>query len=776
VTRIRAFVALELDPAPTGAGGQVPAPAGDAGVAITLLGDVTVARGGAGGEPNRRVLTGAMARVTLAMLTLERHDGVRGEALADALWPRHRPPTWASALRNAVSRVRRDVAAVLDDDLLVAVGGTYRLRLPGGARIDVEVAERQILEARRAHDAGDAGAALAAATAAVDGLRGRFLDGHDGAWVEAGRARLAVLLTAGLEIRARAALAAGDPALAADVAREVIEREPLRESAHRLLMAAHAASGNRADALRAYQRLRRRLADELGVDPDVETEAAYVRLLGPDPEAAGAPGQGFPPWTPAQLVGRDRELAAGDEVWARATAGHPSVLLVIGEAGIGKSRLLAELAATMAGRGALVRFGRCDPDAAFPYQPLVEMFDTFAAGVGDEGLSGVSPAARAELARVLPSLSPWRPPAPPAGPGDPPDRALLHAALARLAAHAARDRPLLLVLDDAHLLDADTARLLRHLVRRAGGPRVMVAMAARAEVPADHVAATFRALEREGLLHRVALAGLDPAACELLVEAALPGEPAPGSLAEHLVADTSGNPAMVVELLRRRQAERAGAGAADARAGLGLDALVADRLAGLGDGTVALLRAAAVCGRRFELDVVVAAAGLTAAEGLDAVDAAVARGLLVEVGGDGGGPGAGAGTAPGGAGPAGHLRFAHEVVRRTLEAQLSRARRRRLHARVADAIERLRAGRLEEHRAALAHHRGAAAGPGDPRARRAALDAATAARRRGAPAEALRWCRQALDHLGAGGPGGEAAVLAELGAVQALLDDEAGDP
>jgi DNA-binding SARP family transcriptional activator len=382
----------------------------EVGVVITLLGDVAAHTT----DTERRCparLTSAKARLALAMLTVERHQGVRRDALADALWPQGRPVTWASALRNAVSRVHRHLVAALGDDPLVARDGVYRLRLPAGVRVDVEVGERQVVDARRALETGHLEVALASATEAAGWLGGAFPAGDHGDWVDAQRARLAALRVAGLEAQAEAALAVGDNAVAASAAQEAIGHEPLRETGHRLLLAAYAASGNRAAALRAYQHLRRVLADELGVDPDAETEAAYLRLLGPGPPAAlpaPARGEASAASAPVPLVGREPELAAALDTWAHATAGRQTVLLVTGEAGIGKSRLLAEVAERIAGQGALVLFGRCDADGLIPHQPFVEMLDALMAEAPDDEIPDLSLAERAELAGVFPAFSRWR--------------------------------------------------------------------------------------------------------------------------------------------------------------------------------------------------------------------------------------------------------------------------------------------------------------------------------------------------------------------------------
>ena len=242
---------------------------------ITLAGDVRVGSTVVGGPP----------RVVLAALVLERPAGLSRDRLADIVWPDGPPKTWGSALRTHVSRVRSVLASAVPGagEIVVAGEPGYQLSLPPGVEVevDLEMARQDLGAARAALAAGDGPRALAAAAAAVDRLRAPFLPGHPGDWADEVRAGLDDLLVGAHEAASQAALAVGDADRALAAADAAVARSPLRESAHRARLAALAAGGNRAEALRAYQHLRRALADELGVDPSPETEAAYVALLGP---------------------------------------------------------------------------------------------------------------------------------------------------------------------------------------------------------------------------------------------------------------------------------------------------------------------------------------------------------------------------------------------------------------------------------------------------------------------------------------------------------------
>ena len=741
---------------------------------IRLLGDVTVLTSRAGSDAELRGYLGsAQVRVAVAVLTLEREHGVTRDTLADAMWPDGLPPTWASALRTVVSRVRALMTSALGgdgdgEDPIVARGGAYRLRIPDDTVVDIEEAESQIVAAQQALTEHRFDQALALATDGTDRLRAPFLPDHDGGWVTRRRAHLTELLVVGLEIVGQAAGGLGRGSVAVSAALEAVDHAPLRESAHRCLMAAHATAGNRAEALHAYQRLRHMLADELGVEPDAETEAAYLRLLGPPPTPARPEDERpAPAWqAPAPFVGRRDELAVAFDAWSRALAAVPQLMLVSGEAGIGKTRFAMEFAQRVTSDGALVLFGRCDQEAIIPYQAVIELLDALVAATPDDELPRLSGPARTELAAVFPSFAGAH------GAGEPRrpvDRSMLFDAVTRVIRRVATDRPLLVVLDDLQWADGDTSLLVQHLLRHIGGIRLLVIAIARDDGATRHrLDAIIGALDPGIHLRRVRLGGIDHAACKDLVRRIAPDADQLLAGTAKLVADTSGNPFMLLELLRAATdggSTGSGPGPAGPAAQVpsALDDLVETRLTTLAPAARDLLQAAAVTGGHFDLAIAGAAAGLDRTATLEALDLALASHIVVEVGSDD---------------ASDRYRFAHDIVRRTLYARLSRARRRYLHERVADAIED-HAGRPAEvsQVPTLAYHRcaGAESG-GDVRAVRWALVAAAQAEARGAPAEAQRWCREALGHVTQGDMALEAEVLTELGLAQIQEGDATGEP
>src|SRR5215216_262837 len=374
---------------------------------ITLTGQLAAQADGNRADATH--LPGRQASVVFAYLVAERDRPVPTEELAEAVWGGALPPTWRPALRGVVSKVR-DFLGLLGlppADTLTSSAGCYRLVLPTDTAVDVELAEGEAEQARRALAAGRLEEALAAAERART-IAGRpLLPGHDGAWVQDRRAALHQVLVRSLELLAEIHLAAGQAA-------DLVALEPFRDSAYRRLLAAHTAAGDRGEALRAYDRYRRVLAEELGVGPSPDLEAAYLELLHAEP-ADEAPPAPEPPGglAPGTFVGRGPELRRLHAAWADARRGRRRTVLVAGEAGIGKTRLAAELAGLAEADGAVVLAGRCDQHLGVPYLPLREAVGRHLAGYPSERLRALLGPRAAELVRFWPELA-WRLPALPA--------------------------------------------------------------------------------------------------------------------------------------------------------------------------------------------------------------------------------------------------------------------------------------------------------------------------------------------------------------------------
>ena len=227
-------------------------------------------------------LPGRQGRLALAFLALFRTRPVPRDELVAALWPEAAPPSADSALSAVVSKLRSSLTRVgLDGSATVeASAGCYALRLPPGTTVDVETAANSLDRGEGALRAGDLQRAWTSATVATAILRRPLLPGDDAPWITQHRTRLNGLLLRAYDCVVDVWLQRGDTTLAVATARNALEVAPFRESAHRRLMRAHAAAGDRAEALRVYEDCRKLLRDELGVSPSDETQALYADLLG----------------------------------------------------------------------------------------------------------------------------------------------------------------------------------------------------------------------------------------------------------------------------------------------------------------------------------------------------------------------------------------------------------------------------------------------------------------------------------------------------------------
>jgi DNA-binding SARP family transcriptional activator/ketosteroid isomerase-like protein len=230
---------------------------------------------------------GRQVRLVLAYLVCERDRAVRREELAELLWPEQVPDSWTVSLSAVISRLRRLFTdAGFDGPSVVAsTGGAYQLHLPEDTSVDVEDLAAAVDEAEDAAAHGDTAAAVHAATRAETvAARGFLTDECE--WVDRRRAAIRDLRARAAIAQSTAHLRAGSAARAIDAARRAVDIDPSREAAHRELMVALAAAGERAEALRVWERCRITLVEELGVDPSPATEAVYLSLLdvgGPPP-------------------------------------------------------------------------------------------------------------------------------------------------------------------------------------------------------------------------------------------------------------------------------------------------------------------------------------------------------------------------------------------------------------------------------------------------------------------------------------------------------------
>lgn len=656
-------------------------------------------------------------RAVLAALALHAGDGVLPATLADLVWEGRPPPTADGTLQAYVARLRRalepDRAPRQPAEVLVRTAAGYAL---AADRVTVDAGElvAAVADVRR-HLAGVP--AHAAPGTVDDALVARLVDDLDTAlasWrgtpyadlgdapaVVAGRARLEDLALVAREDRAALELLRGHHALVAADLEPLVAAHPLRERLWELRAVALVRSGRQGEALELLRRAREVLVEELGLDPGPSLRALQDLVLRQDPGLTAPAVPGVPARAQAAvvvpapaawpLVGRADELGVATAALDEAIAGRPRSVVVTGEPGIGKSRLLGELTAHARGRGAAVLEGRCSQDEGAP--PL-HPWSSVLAGLGAS----------------LPTL---------VGEEHPGTQFRAFEEIVRVVRDAARHQPVVVALEDLHWADTSTLRVLRLLTEAVGSDRLLVVATWRDRpAPEGALAEVSEALARRAA-DRVRLDGLADDAVDRLVST-VAGRPA-GGRAAALRARTEGNPFFLVELARLA---RDGVDLDDLVAGGDAPAAVQDvlarRLAGLPGPTVAVLRAAALVGREVDLDALAVACAQDHDDLLDELDRAVGSGLLEEVGTD-------------------RWRFSHALVRDAVGRTLPRSRAARLHLRLAEALER-RSGREGE----AARHWAAAGASYAGRAWRACLPAATAAHRVFAHDEAVELTATAL--------------------------------
>jgi class 3 adenylate cyclase/tetratricopeptide (TPR) repeat protein len=440
-------------------------------------------------------------------------------------------------------------------------------------------------------------------------------------------------------------------------------------------------------------------------------------------------------WT---FVGRSVEVERIDALWQEAVGGARRVALLGGEPGEGKTRLAREVAARAHEQGALVLFGRVDEDLAVAYQPFAEALRHYLASVDEATREHVLALRGGVLARLVPELLEEQPEAQ----GQVDAWAIYEGLVDWLAGEAAQ-RPIVLVLDDIHWGAKPTLGALMHLVRSERLARILIVGTYRdTELARTHpLAEALADLRREEGVERLAIRGLDSEGVEAFVQAARGDVLDEGGreLAGLLVEQTQGNPFFVGQVLRHL-AESGVVEQVDGRwvrtetadgfvVPEGVREVVGRRVSRLSPLAGDLLTVAAVAGPQFDTSIVAQVAGHPISEALDGFDEAVGSRLVLET------------DVPG------QLRFAHALVRQTLEDELTTLRRVHLHRDLAHAIE----GRFDVPDSAvaeLAHHfaEAAVAGEGE-RAAHYAERAAVQALDRGAPEQAVELFERALDLL-----------------------------
>jgi DNA-binding SARP family transcriptional activator len=616
-------------------------------------------------------ITGQKQRALLAVLLLHGNEVVSSDRLIDALWPERPPGTAAKALQVYVSQLRK----LLGKDRVETKAPGYLLRV-GEGELDRDCVRRLVDEGRLQE-------ALAL-------WRGRPLYEFEyEPFAQADIARLEELRLACLEQRIELDLAAGRHAAIVGELEALVAGHPLREGFRAQLMLALYRSGRQAEALEAYQAARAALVEELGIELARELRALHQAILNQDPtlDLVAQP--------PAEIdagrgafVGRDAELAELTAGLDEAFAGRGRLFLLVGEPGIGKSRLAEELIARARVRGARVLVGRCwEAGGAPAYWPWVQSLRAYVREVEPNHLRDQLGSGAVDLAQLLPELRELF-----LDLGEPPvleaesARFRLFEAVTSFLIAVSHARPLVLALDDLHAADEPSLLLLQFLARELGPSRLIVVGACRDvdPTPSDPLTAVLTELAREGTTRILRLDGLEAIDTGRFIEL-VSGESPGGDLVALIHEETEGNPLFVGEIVRLLAQEGRLGGDASARFAIpqSVRDVIARRLSHLSDECNRILVLASVLGREFALDALAHMATVAENELLDTLDEAMAARVVADL------PGSGT-----------RLRFAHVLIRDTLYEGLTTVRRVRLHRLALEMLETAPGGDVAE----LAHH------------------------------------------------------------------------
>ena len=584
---------------------------------ISVLGGVAVRRGG---SPVAAVPLRAIG--LLAYLAVNADIPQSRPHLAGMFWPDSSDAQARTNLRRELHQLR----GLLDGDAcLVVDASTLAWRSTDTCRVDVC---RLALERDAALDAqsrGDVDALARHCEAALAEYRGPLLTGWYDDWVLAARD---VLHRQCIDLCDRAVRAAKETwqgsrrgSWALLLARRRIQLAPFEEPGYRELMDLQALSGDRAGAMTTYHRCASVLEQELGVSPSEATSRAIEDIIG-DPGLVVGDAGSMPARVASRatgrpsLIGRDDELAELQSRWARAAAGNPGLAIVSGEAGVGKSRLVAELARVSAKHGALVATARCF--GASGGLALAPVADWLRSPQLRASRTSLEPVWREEVDRLVPHPS--------TGVGgsaasrakvDAWQRLRFFEGLGRAA--LAAERPTLLVLDDLQWCDNDTMLWLSFLFGLEPRAPLLVACSARGEELADNrdVYASLRSLRSAGLVMELELGPLAPAETAR-VAAQMTGDWLSAADVALLQSATGGYPLYVVEAIRAQPT----GGAAAALTDRDVNRVLHDRPPGKPppDAARAITGLAAAIGRDFSLELLSQASDLDADSVVRAVD------------------------------------------------------------------------------------------------------------------------------------------------------------
>jgi predicted ATPase/DNA-binding SARP family transcriptional activator len=535
--------------------------------------------------------------------------------------------------------------------------------------------------------------------------KGDFLEGFSLAdtpqfddWAASERERYRLLAARGHADLARHHEALRDFPAALESMRRALAFNPFQEDLQREVMRLLYLNGDRAGVIRQYESLRKLLDEEMGVPPMPETRSLYDAIINdafvPSPAEAPAQISPAPPKSAAALLpfaGRETELGT-----LKAQLGSGKLILLEGEPGIGKTRLVSELIASQArekGSALVLKGVAYELEQGLPYQPILDALRGMMSRPDWKTLSAkldITPVWLTELGRLLPGLLALYPHIPaPAGPAD---EARLWEALLQFFHALSRRGKVWLFLDDLHWADAATLGWLGYLIRHTSSPGLVLLATSRPEEGQTDLVKLLQTLRREDRLFHLQLSTLVESAMQTMAAALSPGHE--DQLSAWLVENAEGNPFFLTELVRYAysigllktggalDAELFGSSPAIPAT---IQNLIESRLLRLSEQARDVLHLAAIIGREFDFELLQQASSLPESDILDATEELQTAHLIRPLQGE-------------------KFAFDHSLTMQVVLQDMSLARRHVLHRRVAEALEAIYRDELDPVSGSIARH------------------------------------------------------------------------
>lgn len=646
----------------------------------------------------------------LAYLASHRQQPQTREHLANLFWGDRPERRARRSLTTALWHIRRCLPPSDQNWLLSDV---HVVQFNPNVDIWLDVAEFESLATRNE---------LSCLQSAVMLYRGDFLDGFYDDWVLNERYQLDTLFSEALARLMRKLELGGDHEGALSISLRLLQRDPLWEDAHQLAMRTFCHLGQRNAALEQYRRCRTVLQNELGAEPTAETTELYQAILDgrveieKPVESAPTRKEESVPHLPAgyspldslvrsSLVGRESEMAYFRDRYESALAGRGGLVLVYGEAGVGKTRLVEELADQLRWQGVRVLWGRCyEFERVLPYQPISEALQAVLSSMPSDELSKIPSWILSELVHLVPALSENLPNS---GANSEIDleqaQTRLYESVAHFLSNLAMEEVLVLILDDIHWATESTLQMLHYLTRHLAEQRVLMVGTLRPEMvgPSSAFHSFQSKLGQEGLVQSWNLTSLSLQAIESLVIKMSGHNQAVVPLARRLYEETEGNPFFLMEIIKTLfEAERvsleggtwrgdfARISEAELPLPTGVSEAVQIRVHRLDEDAQSLLSLAAVLGREFDFDLLDASGKQDEEATLSALETLLRRRFVSE-----------------GSGLLGRdYAFHHHKIQEVVYTELPLRRRQLLHARVGGALEKLYSSNIEAVAGELAFH------------------------------------------------------------------------